>query len=596
MPSDAFSPAHDPDPPELEEAEPASELIEPGRTVPLDFALPELGPGERALRFAYRLGLPIASPFRKASRLRLLATVANPLPGDPVAGAALRAGHFLLHGAKLPIADIDYADTRAPAPFQSMVHGFTWLDDLAASGPREACAPVAERILAGWLAAHPRPDGGPAWNVENTGRRLLAWLAHAPLLLSSPDKGFRAKALGAIRDTARWLDRHVHRAEDRLAEVAGWCGIVAAGLLLPEGKARRLYGEAGLLHALGDLIGDDGGVLSRSPLAQIEAIELLVRLIACYHATRRRPPAPIERMRAMLIPPLLGVLHGDGGLASWQGASASDAARIEALVAASGVRAEPLKDARQWGYQRIAAGGTVLMLDAAPPPAIRNARDGCASTLAIELSDGAQRLIVSCGGAALAGGLIPARLAEGLRATAAHSTLVLDDSNSTAVQADGRLGEGVSEVKVDRRAVTTEAGEAIRIEASHDGYVARQGFVHRRVVILRDDGAVLLGQDYLEPTKRRGGRRSNVPFAIRFHLGARIEPHLAEDGASVLLQLPSGGFWQFSSAESTIALDDSLWVDGQSQIVATRQLVIQGTVPRAGGSFAWLLEKLEEQA
>ena len=71
---------------------------------------------------------------------------------------------------------------------------------------------------------------------------------------------------------------------------------------------------------------------------------------------------------------------------------------------------------------------------------------------------------------------------------------------------------------------------------------------------------------------------------------------LAEDGASVLLQLPSGGFWQFSSAESTIALDDSLWVDGQSQIVATRQLVIQGTVPRAGGSFAWLLEKLEEQA
>ena len=58
-------------------------------------------------------------------------------------------------------------------------------------------------------------------------------------------------------------------------------------------KPRRLYGEAGLLRALGELIGDDGGVLSRSPLAQIEAIELLVRLSACYRATRRDPPDAI---------------------------------------------------------------------------------------------------------------------------------------------------------------------------------------------------------------------------------------------------------------------------------------------------------------
>ena len=37
-------------------------------------------------------------------------------------------------------------------------------------------------------------------------------------------------------------------------------------------------------------------------------------------------------------------------------------------------------------------------------------------------------LFVNCGGAAAAGGLMPLRLEQGLRATAAHSTLVLDDS------------------------------------------------------------------------------------------------------------------------------------------------------------------------
>ena len=165
------------------------------------------------------------------------------------------------------------------------MHSFSWLADLEAAAPREAVAPVAERILAAWLAANPkppaRPGKGPAWSVANAGLRELNWLVHAPLILSGPDKVLRAKVLAALNDTARWLDKNVGRGEDLLAQVAGWCGIVAAGLLLPDGKPRRLFGEAGLIRALGELVGDDGGVLSRSPLSQVEAIALLVRLRAC---------------------------------------------------------------------------------------------------------------------------------------------------------------------------------------------------------------------------------------------------------------------------------------------------------------------------
>ena len=70
--------------------------------------------------------------------------------------------------------------------------------------------------------------------------------------------------------------------------------VIATGLLLPEGKPRRLFGEAGLVRALGEAVGEDGGMLSRSPLAQMDAIALLVELIACYRAVRRDPPQAIE--------------------------------------------------------------------------------------------------------------------------------------------------------------------------------------------------------------------------------------------------------------------------------------------------------------
>lgn len=586
-------------------SEPAPEITlaeqaEPGRALALaDFSPPAVSAGERLVRLAYRMGVPgamLTSPLGKKTKPRLLATVNNSLPGSRVAGTAIRAGHFLVYGAKTPVAQVDYAGAaRVTPPLEKVVHSFSWLTDLEACAPREQGAPVAERILSAWLQANPqvpaRPGKGPAWNVGNTGMRLMNWLVHAPLILSG-EKALRSRTLAHIAETARWLDRHAGHGEDRLAQVAAWCGVVAAGLLLPDGRPRRLYGEAALVKALGELMGDDGGVLSRSPLAQMEAIALLVRLRDCYRATRRDALPAIEQVIEMLVPPLLAMTHGDGSLGSWQGGWAVDGDDVGALVKASGVRTRPLRDVRQWGYQRAVAHRSVLQFDTAPPPVSAHARYGCASTLAFELSHGGQRLIVNCGGSASAGGLVPVRLEQGLRATAAHSTLTLDDANSTAVLINGAIGSGVTQVDVDRKTLTQENGSAAtRLEASHNGYAARYGLTHRRILILRDDGTELRGEDLLLPSGRKG-KRGKVGFAIRFHLGPDVDVGLAADGQGAGLALPDGSYWQFRSGAGEVTVEDSFWVDGQGRPQATQQLVIQGLVSRGGGNFGWLLKKM----
>jgi uncharacterized heparinase superfamily protein len=257
------------------------------------------------------------------------------------------------------------------------------------------------------------------------------------------------------------------------------------------------------------------------------------------------------------------------------------------------VRTRPLRDVRQWGYQRAVAQKAVLQFDAAPPPLARHARHGCASTLAFELSSGGHRIIINCGGAAAAGGLVPIRLEQGLRATAAHSTLALDDANSTAILINGKIGSGVSEVDIDRRTLEADRGSgATRLEGSHNGYAARYGLIHRRILILRDDGTELRGEDLLVPTGRKG-KRGKVGFAIRFHLGPGIELGLSEDGQGVGMALPDGSYWQFrAGGEAEISVEESLWVDGQGRPVPTQQLVLQGLVSRGGGNFAWLLKRM----
>jgi uncharacterized heparinase superfamily protein len=274
---------------------------------------------------------------------------------------------------------------------------------------------------------------------------------------------------------------------------------------------------------------------------------------------------------------------GDRGLGSWQGATPLSGDTIAAVIDATGVRARPLRQAREWGYQRLAQGSTVLVMDAAPPPVA--SPGACASTLAFELSDGANRIVVNCGGGALADAAVPHALTEALRTTAAHSTLVVSDSNSTAIQSDGALGRGVAEVELTRQ----ETENASRIEASHDGYARRYGLIHRRQIALSADGRDVRGEDSLVPAGRRA--KGDTLFAIRFHLSPQLALTPTADGMGALLRTPDGQMWQFRGRGGTLTIEDSLWIDRNGRPVPCEQLVVTGTAPAEGVAVSWLFHR-----
>ncbi|SER74482.1 heparinase II/III family protein [Sphingobium sp. YR768] len=519
--------------------------------------------------------------------LKLLAVPDDDVPGDSRAGAAIRAGYFLFRGQKLPIDTLDFARLPTSPAFRDYLHSFRWLRDLSSSATREQGAPIAEAVMRKWLAAHHETPSEPAWRADNAGWRLLFWTAHAPLILSSSDLVYRSLVLNCIARTARHLDRIADKAPMGLPRLTGWCGILAAALLIPGGEARRLFGEAGLKRAIDSSFHADGGIVSRSPLAQLEAVMLLSMLRAVYDVRRAPPPVCLTDALARAVPALLGLTHGDGGLGSWQGAGAIAPQSVQAVIAASRVRTRPLRQARDWGYQRIAVGNTVLQIDAAPPPVARLAEAGCASTGAIEISDGPLRLIVNCGGAALEGAWIPWDLAQGLRTTAAHSTLILNDSNSTALLPDGTLGKGVTEVELNRQ----ETDNGSRLELSHDGYVRRMGYVHRRLLLVSGDGKEIRGEDMLTPAERRR-RPAKQPVQLRFHLAPGVEPTPTADNMGALLRIDLGPLWQFRAGAGALTIEDSLWVDADGRPHPTRQLVVTGEALPGGSSIGWIFKRV----
>lgn len=549
---------------------------------------------ESVVHYFYRLTW--RTPLHKLrlkgrSPLRLLAAPDDPFVGNARRGKAIRAGFFQIGGARIAIAGLDYASLKAPDEALDYIHSFAWLRDLAAAAPRETCVPIAEALVTQWLDAHLETVSDPAWRADLAALRILNSAAHAPLILSSSNLVYRSRVLRNFASTARHLDHVADKAPEGLPRLTAWTGVVAASLLLPDGEPRRIFGEAGLKRAVEGFMGEDGGALSRSPLAQIAAIRVLSMLKSVYAARGELLSPIVELALGRAVPALQGLTHHDGSLGSWQGSAAVSAEDMADLIRASGIRSRPLRQARHWGFQRIPAGRTVVLVDAGTPPMARHAVTGCASTLAFEMSHGPHRIIVNCGGAGVIGPDAPPSLSRGLRATAAHSTLCLDDTNSTAVLPKGQLGKGVGLVELDRR----DSDDAVRLDMSHDGYAKRFGLIHRRLLVLRGDGRELRGEDVLLPIARRGfgrGRSGEIGFAIRFHLGLDVEAHAASDGMGVFLRIADGALWQFRSTGHAVALEESLWVDDRGHIQPSQQIVLTGSASGGGGSYGWLLKHM----
>ena len=100
--------------------------------------------------------------------------------------------------------------------------------------------------------------------------------------------------------------------------------------------------------------------------------------------------------------------------------------------------------------------------------------------------------------------------------TSAHSTLVLDEANSTAVLLNGQIGK-VEEVDFTREAVRQGGRRATKLEAAHNGYVARYGLRHRRILMLLTTEANCAVKTCWNRRARRTARQGRLcdPFPSR---------------------------------------------------------------------------------
>lgn len=500
---------------------------------------------------------------------RELSLQLDPWPGDQTQGEALLASEFRFENETV----------RAPSPpwhanvgeeWRAALHGFQWLGDLAAVGT-DAAWQTARRWTADWLQRFEIYDR-VAWRADVTGNRLFSWLEYFDRLAAEDE--LRRALLHSFARQSRHLLRSAHREAPGLPRLAALRGLVAA--LTAEGHDRKLSKALQHLAREAELqLLPDGGHITRNPEAQLTALQYLVDARAALIASQNEIPGAVQQAIDRAAPMMRFFRHADGGLALFNGANEGDTATIDRVLMRADAKGRAPSTAPHCGFERLRAGHSLVLFDCGKPPPAGFDRDIHAGPLAFEMSYGRERFIVNCG--AYHGPSAEWRMA--MRATAAHSTLVVGDTSAMEFRADGSVLSGPKEVTSMR----AEDAGAQWVAASHDGYKKSHGLTHARQLFLGADGEDLRGEDRLTGRAGQG-------FAIRFHLHPNVQASLTQDGNAVLLRMPGGIGWRLRTQGAVLSIAESIYL-GAGSVKKTSQVVLDGHVGSTAAIVKWAIRR-----
>jgi uncharacterized heparinase superfamily protein len=464
--------------------------------------------------------------------------------------------------------------------------GFGWLRHLRAAGSALS-RENARALVSDWMTVAGRPSRGPAWETRVVARRILSWLSQSPLILEGADRAFYQRFLKSLARQASFLRQAMAtcpRDDQRLlgAIALAELGLCAEGLPQLSKKATQL-----LVEELKRQILADGGHVSRNPRLLVELLLDLLPVRQAYAARGQEAPAELLNAIDRMMPMVRLFRHGDGSLALFNGMGVTAPETLATVLAYGDIRGSAIHNARQSGYQRLEGQAAVVVVDTGRPPPPIFSREAHAGCLAFELSAAGQHIIINCGAPD------PSRVAlrEAARATAAHSTLVINDMSSArfanpagAAGSAGQILSGPVKVTVERR----ETAAGTMIMASHDGYSRKLRLIHERTLVLAADGRSLSGEDQLRPGRKRPRAEANHPYAIRFHLHPSVEIRRAESGNSAALYLVDGQTWLFEADGGSMEVEESVFLAAPDGPKRAEQIVVRAMsrdLPKIAWSF-----------
>jgi len=355
------------------------------------------------------------------------------------------------------------------------LYNLHYFDDLTSIGAIDR-ANLHDSLINLWIKDNPFGEGN-GWEPYTISLRTINWIKW-----HISGNNLNNNQIQSLTIQIRFLTKNLetHLMGNHL--IANAKALIFSGLFFIGSEANKWYETGCKIFAteISEQTLDDGGNFELSTMYHSIILEDFLDILNLHRLFECKPPDEIEEVITKMIAWLATMCHPDNEISFFNDAALDNTPSINELFRYSEqlgftrpINTQGIVNLEMSGYSRVSLQNAVSIIDRASVGPRYLLGHAHADTLSFELSIFGQRMIVNSGTSTYREG--SERLRQ--RGTSSHSTVVIDNQNSSEVWASFRVARRAKIFNVE----TSIDNEKIYLSAQHDGYKRLSGSpIHHR--------------------------------------------------------------------------------------------------------------------
>ena len=463
------------------------------------------------------------------------------------------------------------------------LHSFLWLARL----DRKNNKGFTRKIIRSWIDAFYNYETN-TWKMEIIAKRIIAWLSNTDLTLENSDKLYKKKFFLSLIKQSNFLLKNLNNLLYNPDKIICCSAIILSGIIFGESYLNYKVGIKELEKIIKNNFSENGFPKSRNPEEVYICLKYLILIREWLKEAQKHIPNFLNEIIKKCGNCYMMLSSSNKQFPLFNGATEINHKDYDIFLKNFKYKFT-IENNEVAGFFKIKKKKFEFFIDCGNPPSNSFAKYYQAGCLAFELISNKQKIICNSG----YGKYLSPQLTSLSRSTAAHSTLYVNDTSSCTFQKNKFINKVYGNSLIEKHKIVKkkyfENKEFYSIEAAHNGYEKKFGYIHTRNVKIYKNGNRVIGEDTLNKTKNN---LNPLYYTVRFHLYHNIKISKTKSGNSILISLPNGEGWLLKSEANELNIEKSLFLGNRNKIINNESIFISGDIHEDLISIKWEIEKV----
>ena len=461
--------------------------------------------------------------------------------GNPDEGKKIVDGFLSFNGEGVLFDKNVWKKNSASKSWNEELSAFEWIKNVRSLGTNKARVFLRDNIRE-WMKFQSRWD--PLfWRNDILARRISNLMSNMSFFYNTADEDFQKRFTRLLNKQSIHLVQTHKKKDYGDKKIFIVKAIILASLSFKNLSGKFQLGISLLKQIIQKDILEDGMHYLRSPSEQFIFLQSLIDIKNFLGLSKITIPKFLNENIYKMSAVLKFFKIGNNELAIFNKYKFIDPDELNEVLKRSNSKLKVPNILSFAGFQRVSENRLNFLMDCGKPTEEKTH----ASSLSFEFSHGTEKIVVNCGSPFINN----KKLSEALRSTAAHSTISIDDINSSDIFFEKNTTTRIANVWSEK----LTDGHNFWINSAHSGYKDLFGLVHNRKIHIDTKNLIIRGQDYFSrPLKKH----NQIPkkLSLRFHIHPDVKLSATASKKKVVLKLQNNLGWEFICSEPKIEINE----------------------------------------